>query len=74
MSRSVFVVSVVSKAAWIASLAVDQVDSALVGGGVVLGILGVVPAIYHVADKLLERMMRLPEVFEPEPVRLRIQD
>ena len=55
-------------------MAIDQVDSAVLGGGLVLGMLGVVPAIYHVLDKLLDRMMQLPEVFEPEPIRLRLRD
>lgn len=74
MSRSLFVAGVVSKAAWIATLAIDQVDSAVLGGGLVLVVLGVVPAIYHFVDKWLDRMMQLPDVFEPEPVRLRIRD
>jgi hypothetical protein len=52
-------------------LAIDQVESAVLGGGLALGVFGVVPAIYHVVDKLLDRMMRLPVVFEPEPVRVR---
>jgi hypothetical protein len=71
MSRSLLVAGLVSKAAWIATLAIDQVESAVLGGGLVLGLFGAVPAIYHVADKLLDRMMQLPEVFEPEPVRVR---
>jgi hypothetical protein len=74
MSRSLLVAGLVSKAAWIASLAIDQVDSAVLGGGLVLGVFAVVPAIYHVVYKLLDRMMQLPEVFELEPVRLRIRE
>ena len=71
MSRSLLVTSVISKAAWLATLAIDHVDSAFVGGSLVMGIIGLLPSAYHLLDKMLDRMMRLPEVIEPEPVRAR---
>ena len=69
MSRPLLVAGLISKVAWIATLAVDRMDSAVLGGGLVMGLLGLSPAAHHLLDKLLDRMMQLPAVFKPEPAR-----
>ena len=64
MSRSLLVASIASKLTWFATLAFDPLNSAVPYTGLVLGFVSLLAVAYHVTDKLLDRVLGLPEALE----------
>lgn len=60
MSRPLAFAGVGSKVAWLAALALDQADTAALGVGVIVVVVSLLPAAYHLIDRFLDRIMQLP--------------